>query len=103
MRVLLTTPPMGAGQYMPNTDFTPYGAPAAQAAATSVVVTVPPGMNTGDVIQVQTPAGLMKANVPAELGPGRTFTMAVPAPAAQAPVVVQATVVEATVVGTSEA
>ena len=47
-----------------------------------VQVTVPPGVMPGQVIAVQSPAGLVQAQVPMGMGPGSTFIIsATPTPA----------------------
>ena len=45
-------------------------------------VTVPQGMKGGMPLQVQTPGGLMQVTIPQGLGPGNSFEMMVPMPAA---------------------
>ena len=44
-----------------------------------MAVTVPDGCAPGQMIQVQTPAGLMQVTIPPGLGPGQSFQMQVPA------------------------
>eukprot|EP00326_Haptolina_ericina_P024145 CAMPEP_0181196992 /NCGR_PEP_ID=MMETSP1096-20121128/15783_1 /TAXON_ID=156174 ORGANISM="Chrysochromulina ericina, Strain CCMP281" /NCGR_SAMPLE_ID=MMETSP1096 /ASSEMBLY_ACC=CAM_ASM_000453 /LENGTH=47 /DNA_ID= /DNA_START= /DNA_END= /DNA_ORIENTATION= len=43
-----------------------------------MAVTVPMGVMGGQMMQVQTPKGLMQVAVPQGYGPGSTFTMWVP-------------------------
>ena len=49
-------------------------------------VVVPDGMAGGQMLQVDTPAGLMQVQIPAGLAPGATFQMSVPVAAPTVPV-----------------
>lgn len=55
-----------------------------------LAVQVPDGMQGGQMLQVQTPAGLMQVQIPDGLEPGMSFQMQVPAVAAPAPAPVPA-------------
>ena len=56
--------------------------PVAQPQMQVMSVQVPQGVGPGQMIQVQTPAGLMQVAVPQGVMPGQTFQMQVPAAAA---------------------
>ena len=57
----------------------PVAQPVAQPAMQKMAVAVPPGMQGGMMLQVDTPAGRMQVTIPQGLGPGATFEMMVPA------------------------
>ena len=67
--------------------------PAVGVPVQSVMVTVPAGVQPGQVLQIQTPMGIQNATVPAGVAPGETFIFTPPTAATAAPLLVQADVV----------